>query len=101
VSAPPKNPPSSELSDAEWSALYQKSFNASSRLLTWLQEELGEGPGLNPQLVGTTLLIAMGRLSGRYGYRHLGPEASWQAWTSADLAPLFAQVFRGERAGED
>lgn len=101
MSIPPKPASASEYTVEEWNAFYRQSFEASTKVLTYLEREIGLGLDINPQQAGCVLLLCMGRLAGRYGYRHLGAEASWQAWTGPELRPLFEQVFAGERATED
>lgn len=99
---PPEKPASAEeYSFAEWDAFYRQAFRASTRLLTQLEEELAPGLNINPQQAGLALLICMGRLQGRYGYRHVGARKAWEAWVGTDLRPVFELAFRGERATED
>ena len=97
----PPRPPGAEYSLEEWDRMIPICDRVSARLLTLLQEEIGEGEGMNPQMAGVTLLIATGRLAGRYGYRHLGAQATWDVWHHESMEPLFRRGFRFERGKED
>jgi hypothetical protein len=102
MSLPEKPPSAANYTQAEWEAFYRSSFRASSLLLSHLERELGEGgPVVNPQQAGVVLLLCMGRLQGRYGFRHVGASEAWERWVHADLRGLFELAFRSERAAED
>jgi hypothetical protein len=96
----PIPPPAGDYTPAEWQALYQECFAASSRVLSFLQGLIGIGDGMNPQQAGIVLLLCMGRLQGRYGFRNVSVEKAWEAWVGSDLRPLFEAAFREERAQE-
>lgn len=96
---PPK-PPDAPYDDEGWVAVVAVSDRISAMVLTLIQEELQE-EGMNPQVAGVVLIVAMGRLGGRYGYRHLGSKAMWKACTDDAIEPLFRRGFRFERRGEN
>lgn len=97
----PQKPSRVTYTHDEWEGIYRRSFAVSARVLDLIEEEMGEGSIVNPQAAGVVLVLCMGRLQGRYGYRTVNLAASWAGWTSPELLPLFETAFRNERAQED
>lgn len=92
--------PSDEWTVEDWRRLRLVAFELSEKVLEAVEAQ-GPGEVFSPQVAGYALIIAMGRLSGRTGYRHIALEDVWKLWTDESALKEFRYAFEFERAGEN
>lgn len=66
----------------------------------WDEKKRGVPGFIDAGVVTTAVIFALGRMSGRYGFRNMTREQFWKLFTSDDLKPLFFQAYAAERKVE-
>jgi hypothetical protein len=92
--------PSDEWTEDDWKELRAVAFALSDRVLAVLQDQ-GCRDSYSPQVAGYALIIAMGRLAGKDGYRGIPVDEIWQLWTDAAAQGEFRLAVEFERAAEN
>ena len=91
--------PSEEWTAEDWERLHRAAYEMSDRLMEVVEAQ-GDGDTFSPQVAGFALIIAMGRISGRYGFRSIPAEVAWKLWSDGNAEKQFRVAFESERQGE-
>lgn len=92
--------PTDEWTEDDWKRLRTAAFELSSEIVEVVTESRDDDDMFSPQVAGYALIIAMGRISGLYGFRSLGVEEVWELWTDAGAKREFCRAFEMEREVE-
>ena len=92
--------PSDEWTAADWEQLRTVAFELSDKVLHVLEDQ-GDGDVYSPQVAGYALIIAMGRLAGKNGYRGIPFDEVWKLWTDEAAKRQFQLAFEFERQEEN
>lgn len=66
----------------------------------WDEKKRGAQGFIDAGVVTTAVIFALGRMSGRYGFRNMTREQFWKLFTSDNLKPLFFRAYEAERKDE-
>ncbi len=92
--------PSDEWTEDDWRRLRAAAFALSEKVVDVVEDQ-GPGDIYSPQVAGYALIIAMGRVSGKNGYRGIPFDEVWRLWTTDGAKREFQLAFEFERAEEN
>jgi hypothetical protein len=93
--------PSNEWTREEWDRLRREAYALSDAVLDAVQNQPSEDGTFSVQVAGYALLIAMGRLSGKFGFRNIPFEEVWGLWTDDAAKRQVQHAFDIERRSEN
>lgn len=93
--------PGDEWTAEDWKRMKTEAFEASERALDAVEDQGKLDGTFSVQVAGYGLIIAMGRLCGKHGYRHIEFEAVWKLWTDDNAKREFEHAFFIERQAEN
>ncbi len=92
--------PSDEWTEDDWRRLRAAAFALSEKVVAAVEAQSPDGT-YSPQVAGYALIIAMGRVSGRTGYRGISMDEMWKLWTGRGAEQEFRHAFEFERIEEN
>lgn len=91
--------PADEWTTEDWEKLHRAAFELSYRVLDTARDQGSTDGTFSVQVAGFALIIAMGRLSGKHGFRVISMEDAWKMWIEGGKAQ-FEAAFKFERREE-
>lgn len=93
--------PAEEWTKEDWLRLHRAAYALSEKLLELAEEQDTLDGTFSVQVAGYAFLIAIGRLSGRHGFRHIAFDDAWKLWTDDAAKKQVEIAFNHERRSEN